>query len=198
MLMRRGGFGRVELLDRAAELGLVATTRLFLGRCDLRSGRVELRKPSPARAFWYDALLVSERGHRGLAQFSAAVAAAPGRVMAVLRELPAAARQVRRARARLEPSWLEPEPAISVRAEARRLNRRTWRATQLGVRRALKLLGIDPGAHRELALACTHDSLLRRGFQVTRHGAPGDSWLEFSGQRLPVDQLLRGSVAAAQ
>ncbi|HZX00257.1 MAG TPA: nucleotidyltransferase family protein, partial [Trueperaceae bacterium] len=65
MLMRRGGFGRVEL-----------------------------REPSPARAFWYDALLVSERGHRGLAQFSAAAAAAPGRVMAVLRELPAAARQV--------------------------------------------------------------------------------------------------------
>jgi len=200
MLMRHGAFGKPELLARAADLGIVATTKLFLRRCDPAAGKVELREPSAARAFLFDALLVTERGHRGLAQLSASLTAAPGRAWAVLREVPAVAGAVARWRAgglapMMVPSPWEPgvtPPESSVRD----LDRRTWRATQMGVRRALKLLGVSANEQPDLALACAYASLLRRGFGVTWHEEAGGAWLEHEGARLPVDQLFRGSETA--
>lgn len=207
MLMRHGGFGQQALLTRARELGLLATTRLFLKRCDLRSGKVELHEPSALRAFWLDTLLVSERGHRGLSQASAAVTGVPGSVLAVLREVPMVARHVARWRSgagRSQPersAGVDPDageaPAADRRAGPRRLDRRTWRSTQLGVRRALKLLGADPDEQHELALTCAYHSLLRRGFTVTRHERAGATWLAYEGQRLPADQLLGGARGAS-
>lgn len=192
MLLRHGNLDRSALVARARELGLSATARLFLRRCDPRIGRVDLRVPTAVEAFTYDLMLVTERSHRGLARLWADVAAAPGTVMDVARELPGAMRQVAALRTGGAPS----RPAEAANGVDRPLDRRTWRSTQLGVRRALRLMGIAPEERRELALACLHASLIARGYAVTRHGSGEQTWLAYRSERLPTDLLERGSARA--
>lgn len=194
VLMRRGGFGRAELLARAGELGLTATTTLFLRRCDPVSGSLDLRTPTRTRAFVYDAQLLGERGHRGLAQAGAALTAAPGRLLDVVRELPSVAKQVARVRAGHPPRW----SSVGEFPNGRPLDRRTWRATQVGVRRALRLLGMPPEGHRELALASLHGSIARRRFELNRIDQAGRTWFEFQGRELPLDQLGRPDESEVQ
>lgn len=183
-LMRLGGFGRDELLGRAADLGLTATTKLFLRRCDPLAGTLDLTAPSPARVFLYDTLLLGERGHRGLAQASAALLAAPAKTLAVLRELPAVSQQRARLAAGAGPVW-----SVADTAQVKPLDREVWRSTQRGVRRAMRLQALAPERHGELALACLHGSLARRGYPLDRVEGAGRVWLEYQGRPLPLDLL---------
>src|SRR5690606_10580395 len=93
-LMAHGGFDREALLERAASLGLTATTRLFLRRCDPLRRAIDLRPPSTPEVFSYDTLLLRERGHRGLEQLLAAAERLPGKYLAALQVFPEVFRQV--------------------------------------------------------------------------------------------------------
>src|SRR5690606_4683255 len=185
LLMQHGRFGHRELMARARELGLTATARLFLLRCDPAARRLDLRAPGRARAFVYDALLVGERSHRALARAGAALSTAPAQALHVVRELPSVARQAARVRAGHRPRW----STFGLPADPPVLDRRVWRATQVGVRRALKLTGVRPESQPELALACLYGSVRRRGYDVERFEAGGRTWFEYRGQVLPVGQL---------
>src|SRR5690606_22166076 len=52
-LMQRGAIDKEALMERAAELRLVKTARLFLSRCDPDTGTLDLRTPTAAETFWY-------------------------------------------------------------------------------------------------------------------------------------------------
>jgi hypothetical protein len=194
ILMRYGGFGREDMVSRARTLGLAATTKLFLSRCDPEAGVIDLPAPGWARVFAYDTLLAGERSHRGLAQAWAATLAAPGRARDIVRELPAAIRQAVRMRAGSGPT--RPEPVEGPGGKP--LDRRTWRATQVGVRRALKLLGLAPERNPELARACLHGSVARRGYAVSRVDVDGQTTFEYQGRALPLDQLGLSGEAKGQ
>lgn len=188
-LMAFGKFGERRLLERAHEVGLSATTRLFLRRCDPWRRHIDLRAPSPLEAFAYDMLLSAERMPRGLEQLAATIGQFPAKLATVLQELPYVARQLARRR-RGEDLMLSTRPEIGGTTPL--LDRRSWRRLQYAVRRSMQLLGASPVRDRELALACLYDAALRRGYAVVRQEVDERVWFEYEGRALSLLDLGDG------
>lgn len=190
-LMAAGQFGREQLMARASELGLAATTRLFLRRCDPTARTLDLRKPSALEANIYDALILADRSPRGLEQLYYAALLLPGKLLVTLQEYPHVVRRLRRWRAGHSQ---DPVATVDV-VNGKRLDRRTWMDVQYAVRRSLQLNGVRSEDERELALACLQAALRRRGHVLESRSEHARIWFEYEGEVLSLDWLGNKDVA---
>lgn len=209
-LMSTAGFGLAQLMERAEELGMARTTKLFLRRCDPETGVLTLRAPSGLEAFYYDTLLMPERGHRGLQRFAHDLAGFPALALQVARVGLSAMRLERGAvlkgsageaaavstADRLDSERSVAALAAAARASLRPLDRRTWRRSQTAVRRALQLAGTSPERDRAWALELLAVSLLQQGYDVSLVTAAGRAWLEHRGRPLPLNVIGPGDEGA--
>lgn len=184
-LMQAGSLDHGQLLARAQQHGMVRTTRSFLRRCDPSTGTLDLRAPNDLEVFAYDTLLMTERGHRGLQRFGRDLAGFPSLVYETVRELLPA----------LRPGGAAP---LEAQGTPRHLDRRTWRRSQVAVRRVLRLLGSSPERARRQAVELLHASLQRRGYLVQLVERKGRIWLEHGGRTLPLDLLGEQDEAGAR
>ena len=196
-LMQRGQVDKEALLERAAELRMVRTARLFLRRCDPVAGTLDLRTPTAVETFWYDTYLMSERGHRGLQRFGNDLATFPARVSAILGELPHV-RRLTHASGQDPGASTAVVPSAPDRGSAgKALDKRTWRRTQQAVRRALQLAGKRPEGDPAFTLECAQHALLRRGFRVALLSSGTQPRLVYQGSPLHAGVLLGETLAAA-
>lgn len=189
-LAEREGVTRAALEARARELGCERTLALFLERCDPFRKHLDLTPPTRAQLLRWDTILVAERGHRGAERFALDLRQAPQRIVDVLRELP----HVARLAAKWRNGWPADWPyAASVPASASvaptELDRSTWKRVQHAVRRSLRLCGVRANARPDLAIACAHASLVRRGVAVEVRDGPSGPVLLLGGTALDLKGL---------
>lgn len=185
-LAERAGVTRAVLEERASELGCERTLALFLERCDPYRRHLDLTPPNRNQRLRWDAVLASERGHRGAERLVLDLTRAPAQALDVLRELPHVAGRVWRRRGGT-PGGGGPEAGGAARLST--LDRETWRRVQRGVRRALRICGVSPQARPDLALACAADALRRRGLPADVERRPEGAVLVVGGAVLDVSGL---------
>ena len=189
-LAEREGVTREALEARARELGCERTLALFLERCDPYRKHLDLTPPTRAHLLRWDTVLASERGHRGAERFAVDLRRAPSRTWDVLRELPHVARTVARWRNGRPADWpgVASVPAAASAASAE-LDRPTWKRVQQGVRRALRLCGVRAHERPDLAVACVHTALVRRGVAAEVRDGPSGPVVLLNGTALDLKGL---------
>ncbi|MFO7544720.1 MAG: nucleotidyltransferase family protein [Trueperaceae bacterium] len=199
-LAERAGVTREALEGRAQELGCARTLALFLERCDPYRKHLDLTPPTRAQLLRWDTTLASERGHRGAERLAVNLRQAPLRTLDVLRELPHVARLTARWRNGRPANWpgaaprhqsasasAAPPDAASVTTTE--LDRPTWKRVQRAVRRALRVCGVDAHARPDLAIACAHAALVRRGVAAEVRDGPHGLVLLVDGAALDLSGL---------
>lgn len=190
-LIEREGVDRTALESRAHELRCGRTLALTLDRCDPWAGRFEPGSPSPARAWRFDILTLSEHAPHGCQQWFGRALRAPSLIRDTLRALPLVVR-VRRA-ARHQPDlhrlMATLTPAIPPRRSAARRRRRLVE----GIRWATWIVR-DPRIGRcVIRSLAIYRALRQQGWQVEfvsgirrdANGLIGHAWVELDGQVLP-------------
>jgi hypothetical protein len=194
-LAQRYGVTPSAVLERATELGVARTVGLFLDRCDVSRGHLDLRPPSWWRRRAWNLAVAPERGPRDA--LVAAMHVADGFVdaAAVLTALPSAWTAVRCTRSGRPPS-VDAPASVDGRSPTDPLGRGAldpwrWRTLRRGAHRALRILGVD-GELRERALVlAAHDILRRHGCDVAvaspSDPLDGERWtLTLDGREVPL------------
>jgi hypothetical protein len=188
-LAEREGVTREALEARARELGCERTLALFLERCDPYRKHLDLTPPTRAQLLRWGTILVAERGHRGAERFAVDLRQAPARALDVLRELPHVARMAAKWRNGRPADWPAAASVLSASVAPTELDRPTWKRVQQAVRRALRLCGVRAHARPDLAIACAHVALVRRGVAAELRDGPSGPVLMLNGTALDLKGL---------
>ena len=165
-LAARHGVTPHTIIERAKELGVERTVRLYLGRCDPTQRRVDLRPPSWWSVRRWNLMATPERGPHDLLTAAMSLVDRYQATIAFIRMLPVARRAVRHARRGTLPTgWKQSGAGHAARTRVA-LDGYTWRILRRGIHRALRVLRVEATLHHAAMALAAYEVMQRHDLAV--------------------------------